>query len=708
MNQQQMMAEMAKQQAGVTSQPSTAQPETVLKNPGYDPAADAYNPKSWGSDPGSLGKAYDQQFVNNAKFESNLSQLGMTPSDFGASWNQTLANNPISNLFTTIDLGPFGGQMTVVSAPEMSPIPSWGSPGWGGTYTPGASYPSFGSYGSGGYYNPSATNWGSQTTGFGGGVSMPTYSNGQNTFASPYIGNTSAVVWGAGANPDLSSAQVMMAQSQAQLQAQANSNAPGSISNYLEGNQAWETKSFGEWVSEGVQNAGEQVQNAWDGAVSGIQEAFAPSAFDSTAGSNVSGLQPDGGSGAATPRGAQGTTITGNAGADVLNGSDENQLPPVVVEQATPELPNYAKGLTDSGALKPANPQTRGLDGQDFSQFGGDKASPFDIGIEVVGGKPDGVVDTGAARTSPFAGLDNLNSEGFRATGLNNSDFQTAGIRGSPGGIMNQANPNAGTAGGTVPPPVNVDGAGRQSVSTGRSGDGGGGNSAPAPSASSGGGMGGIGQMLSSLMGMLKGGGGGGSGGGNSQPKLPPVTAASNSVLQTPVPSTQFLPPKPLTAAPQVSVVANPDEIASGAQSVISWSAQWGTAASSTAGECAVIDATGTTLVANASSTSSYQTSALTRSAYYIVGCKQAGGKLGSGVVLVKVTGDTQGPVPLPAGLGAYQSTTGTSDPAADLAAAVRPTATQPQQAVEVACDPNSSSYFDCLTGKMKFVDKLY
>jgi hypothetical protein len=158
-------------------------------------------------------------------------------------------------------------------------------------------------------------------------------------------------------------------------------------------------------------------------------------------------------------------------------------------------------------------------------------------------------------------------------------------------------------------------------------------------------------------------------------------------------------------------VVANPDEIESGAQSVIAWSAQWDSDASTTARECAVIDAAGTTLVASASTTSSYQTNTLTRGAYFIVGCKQTGGKLGSGVVLVKVKGDTQGPVPLPAGLATYQSTTGMSDPAMDLSSAVRPPASQPQQPqqkIEVACDPNSSSYFDCLTSKMQFVDKLY
>lgn len=228
--------------------------------------------------------------------------------------------------------------------------------------------------------------------------------------------------------------------------------------------------------------------------------------------------------------------------------------------------------------------------------------------------------------------------------------------------------------------------------------------------------------LLNSALGLLKGLGGKGSGRGSSSAAQPttPVLANSASVLQTPVPATQFTPAAPLTAAPQVSVVANPDSVASGKTSIISWTAQWAAPqAASTTRECALGDATGAVLVAHGDVTGSYETAALTRPTYFLVGCKQTGGKLGSTVVLVKVNGSTQSAVPLPGASVAYQSSSGASTAGSDLSAALygaspatgsvpASNTQQQQQPVNVACDPNSSSYFDCLSGKMQFVDKLY
>ena len=221
-------------------------------------------------------------------------------------------------------------------------------------------------------------------------------------------------------------------------------------------------------------------------------------------------------------------------------------------------------------------------------------------------------------------------------------------------------------------------------------------------------GGGGMGDMLKGLTDMLKGGGGKGGGG---QSQQPPVTATPNNILATPVPSTQFAPPAPLTPAPQVSVVANPNPTQRGATSIVSWTAVWADAQPATlARECAVIDATGKTHVDHASSTDSFETPKLSQGVYFVVGCKQSGGKLGSAIVLVRVVGDTQAPIAPPtAALASYESSSGQSQAGNELAAALGvPGANQPTQQLNVACDPNSPSYFDCLTGKMLFVDKLY
>lgn len=124
-----------------------------------------------------------------------------------------------------------------------------------------------------------------------------------------------------------------------------------------------------------------------------------------------------------------------------------------------------------------------------------------------------------------------------------------------------------------------------------------------------------------------------------------------------------------------------------------------------------MIDAHGTVLSDHATTTGSLPTPALARAAYFIVGCKEKGGTLGSAVVLVSVKGSTAAPDPLPQPLRSYESVSGISTAGSDLESALGTTGTnqdQQQPAQDVACDPNSSSYFDCLTGKMQFVDKLY
>lgn len=238
------------------------------------------------------------------------------------------------------------------------------------------------------------------------------------------------------------------------------------------------------------------------------------------------------------------------------------------------------------------------------------------------------------------------------------------------------------------------------------------------PSASSGGtGAGGALGLLNSVLGLAKSAMGGQSGQGSGGSKTPttPVQANPETVLATPVPSTQFPPQKPLTDAPQISVVANPNPVDAGAASTISWRAQWAHAQNaSTTRECAVADVTGAILVEHGAESGSVETPVLTHGAYYLIGCKQSDGKLGSTKILVSVKGDTQPPV-APPSLSAAPST---SDAATDLqnalygaapaaGAAPAPVDDRPQP-VNVACDPNSSQYFSCLTGKMQFVDKLY
>lgn len=238
------------------------------------------------------------------------------------------------------------------------------------------------------------------------------------------------------------------------------------------------------------------------------------------------------------------------------------------------------------------------------------------------------------------------------------------------------------------------------------------------------GGAGDIAGMLKSVMDMAKGlmGGGGGKGSGGGAPApTTPVTANPATVLATPVPSTQFAAAVPLTAAPKILVVANPNPVVSGTASTISWQAQWDDVqASSTTRECAVADVHGKTLADHAGVSDSIATPALTRAAYFVIGCKQSGGKLGSTMILIKVAGDPVAAEAPPKSLPRYETTNGLSTAGADLAAALygstastgsvpaSNTAEPQQQAKNMACDPNSQQYFECLTTKMQYVDKLY
>jgi hypothetical protein len=123
-----------------------------------------------------------------------------------------------------------------------------------------------------------------------------------------------------------------------------------------------------------------------------------------------------------------------------------------------------------------------------------------------------------------------------------------------------------------------------------------------------------------------------------------------------------------------------------------------------------MIDAHGTVLADHATTTGSLPTPALMRAAYFIVGCKEKGGMLGSAVVLVSVLGSSETPDPLPQPLDSYESVSGISTASSDLQSAIGGTAPNQNQqpAQDVACDPNMSNYFDCLFAKMQFVDKLF
>lgn len=238
-----------------------------------------------------------------------------------------------------------------------------------------------------------------------------------------------------------------------------------------------------------------------------------------------------------------------------------------------------------------------------------------------------------------------------------------------------------------------------------------------------GGGMNDIAGLVKNLSGLLQSMGGKGSGSSASSASTPqvttPVTAPAQTVLAAPAATTQFVPQAPLTAAPKILVVANPNPVDASSAATISWTTEWKDASNTTAGECAVADVSGALLTQGASTTSSIQTPALDRATYFFIGCKQSGGKLGSTQILIRVKGDTRSPLPPPSGLAAYDSSSGGTAAASDLSAALaganapatRPQAqpqNQPSQPVDIACDPNSSQYFSCLTGKMQYVDKLY
>lgn len=297
---------------------------------------------------------------------------------------------------------------------------------------------------------------------------------------------------------------------------------------------------------------------------------------------------------------------------------------------------------------------------------------------------------------------------------LNKDNPTTAGVQGPTGSPSGPAAKVSDSPGAGTTPPTGPGG--------GLSGPGGGGGSGGGSNGGGGSGAGGAFGLLNSALGLAKSmmGQGQGQGGASTPTPTQPVQVNPQNPLATPVPSTQFAQQKPPTPAPKVSVVANPNPVQPNTASTISWQATWADAQpTSTTRECAVVDVTGKPLVESAGVASSVQSPALTRAAYFFVGCKQSDGKMGSEKVLVTVQGDSQPPIAPPANLSAALSTGTTGDPAADLSAALSgssgsgstvPAAnnSDQQQPVNVACDPNSSRYFDCLTQKMQFVDKLY
>lgn len=611
-----------------------------------------------------------------------------------------------SNGYSVFDNG-FGG---------TSYAPTWGgsaqSAGFGSSPSPYASYGSS-----------------VQSTGFGETPSTyyATYGGNDLLTAAPFGGgNTSAVVWGAGATPQ-SGADAFFMQSKAQLDAK---NA-GTIANYLgDGTDAvWSEKSFGDMVSEGLGNAQQQFEGAWRGlqdgfsnAVTSVQDVFAPSAFDGAFGTDpATAFDTSSGADARV-----GESVTIEAEGQAIPTFYNDQFVKSINENPRP-LPSFggerfAEYVSSNGAVtRPTGDALSFADAHiqnpafDVKQSGISVTaveSPFTF--EIDRSDTRSALDMPTRSVSPFLSHPNpiVSEDAWKSAG----PFNTApSLSRSPvlGSSVNTA-PAGWTADAGGKTPILTSGVGRESVSTGRTsagvstgnGSGAMGGRGTAGGGTPAGGMGDLAGMLKSLTDMIKGGGGKGSGG---QPQQPPIIAAPNNILATPVPSTQFAPPAPLTPAPQVSVVANPNPTQRDATSIVSWTAVWADAQPATSTrECAVIDATGKTHVDHASTTDSFETPKLSQGAYFVVGCKQSGGKLGSALILVRVEGDTQAPVAPPqAALASYESTNGQSAAGRELAAALA-APQEPAQQNNVACDPNSSSYFDCLSNKILFVDKLY
>jgi hypothetical protein len=576
--------------------------------------------------------------------------------------------------------------------------------GWDGSSNIGV-----GSYSGAGYQMDavSATGFGSNPASpfiSSGGSNIPTFNNGSLTQAASYQGNTSAVVWGAGASPGPSAYDVLRGQTIANMQAQTNAQNAGTIGNYLaDGTPAPQT--FGQYVAQGLSTAWEGTKSAFEA----VSDAFitpaaaepAPSAEnDSWTGAfsdNTTYSPPESSVPTSDLPGIANGVLPSADVPGIISPPAATYIPADTAQQA--QLPDYTSSAFKEATLPD---YAQGLRNTQMAPVT-EAASPFGIprAVETVNpmsgitvevdrsGVPVPNVASADTGRGPFDGFNNLASQGFKNTTLADSNF--------PGG-SDSANTRM---------PVNPgDMSGMPDMS--RTGAPAASNAAPGAQESSGqGGMGDIAGMLKSLMGMMKGGGGGG---GSQQSSAPPVTAASSTILATSVPATQFVPPAPLTPAPQVSLIANPNPTEKNTGSIISWTSVWQQEQpATTTRECAVINAAGNTLTDHASTTGSYETQALSRATYFLVGCKQTGGKLGSAQVLVGVKGDTQAPlVPAKDALD-YESTSGVSTAASDLSRALNPAPqNQPSQQVEVACDPNSQSYFDCLTGKMQFVDKLF
>ena len=541
-----------------------------------------------------------------------------------------------------------------------------------------------------------------------------------------------SVVYGAGANPQ-SAADAFFMQSKAQLDAK---NA-GTIANYLgDGSDVvWGEKSFGDMMSKGLGNAQQQFEGAWRGlqdgfsdAVTSVQGVFAPSAFDGAFGTDpATAFDMFSGTGIRVGESitieAEGQTIPTFYNDQFVKSINENPrpLPSFGGERFAEYVNSEAVTRPTGGALSFANAHIQNpsffVTQSGISVTAVEPPFTFEIGRR----DTRSALDMPTRSISPF--LSNPNPIVPEDAWKNAGQFNTASsFSRSPAlGSSVDTAPVGRTADVEGKATILTSGVGRESVSTGRTSVGvstGNGSGAMSGRGTTGGGtpaggMGDFAGILKTLADMVKGGGGKG---GGAQPQQPPIIAASDNILTTPVPSTQFAPPAPLTPAPQVSVVANPNPTQRDATSIVSWTAVWADAQPATSTrECAVIDATGKTHVDHASTTDSFETPKLSQGAYFVVGCKQSGGKLGSALILVRVEGDTQAPVAPPqAALASYESTNGQSAAGKELASALSVPANTssapqtPAQQLNVACDPNSSSYFDCLTDKMLFVDKLY
>jgi hypothetical protein len=177
----------------------------------------------------------------------------------------------------------------------------------------------------------------------------------------------------------------------------------------------------------------------------------------------------------------------------------------------------------------------------------------------------------------------------------------------------------------------------------------------------------------------------------NNQSVLVPV----QTVLAAPVPASAFPQAPRVPLAPSISVDVVPSRVPKGTTALINWKAEG--ESPGVAFDCAVVDDRGVLLAMSMPALGSVQTQRLMESRTIVVGCKQAGGVLGTKKVTISVIGDTAAPaLSFTAGQVPY-STAGV-----ELVAAL--TNTKPGATASAACEASSIDYFTCLSLRMKFV----